>query len=141
MLPGTVTFARKVVGQCTPSPRVGFSHLERLQSVWRQQRPVDTVRCSGSTVKNMDKVAPKQLEGAEDRAKQGEDDLQDQRKGPTADRLVEIGAAFRVQCEERMGKAVSISKAAFVQQRVKGTCTGTLYGRSHMAELVFMLLW
>ena len=115
-------FLTKTLEQCRSIPQ--FSYLGCSSGSLHQRwlgRVELGVRCSGSTVKKMDKVATKQLDEADNIGQRGEDDTDDLRKGPEADRLVEMGSAFRERAAEKMGKAVSITRESFLRQRQKGT--------------------
>ena len=79
-----------------------------------------------STVTRTGKVASKQLAEAQQVAERGED-TEYGRKAPAADRLVEISEGFREQAGEKMGKAVSITREAFIRRRQKGASKSAQY--------------
>ncbi|KAK9842806.1 hypothetical protein WJX74_002609 [Apatococcus lobatus] len=76
-------------------------------------------RCRTSKAKNMEKTAPKQLEDAEVKEEEGEDVEDNHRKGPMADRVDNIGAAFSEDAERRMSKAVEKTRNTFAKRKPK----------------------
>lgn len=68
----------------------------------------------------MEKTASKQLEDAELKEEEGEDVQDNNRKGPMADRINNIGAAFSEDAERRMGKAVEKTRNNFAKRNSKG---------------------
>lgn len=70
----------------------------------------------------MAKTAPKQLDEADDVAQDGEwaDSDDAHRKGPAADRLVDIGNSFREKAAHKMSDAVNFSRDSFTRQRQQG---------------------
>ena len=77
-------------------------------------------RCRTSKAKNMERTAPKQLEDAELKEEEGEDVQDNHRKGPMADRIDSIGAAFSEDAERRMGQAVEKTRNTFAKRNSKG---------------------
>lgn len=98
---------------------------------------VGSFRCRTSKAKNMEKTAPKQLEDAELKEEEGEDVEDNHRKGPMADRVDNIGAAFTEDAERRMGNAVEKTRNTFARRNPKGELSRqSLPGQSSGPTLV-----
>lgn len=105
------------LASCSSAPRVAASGL--LASIPRQHR-ASTPICQASSAKKLEKVGANQLQEAERIANKGEDEEQDNRKGPASDRAAELGQGFEARATEKFEKAVSITRGDFDRIRRKG---------------------